>query len=162
MLDQLNPIIQPEAVTMWPELLPGWMVVIALLMVGLTLVTFHVIGRHNKNQYRREGLAELEEVVQISSQHTLDDVMRIRIISRLLKRVALVAYPRQNVASLTGSEWSAFLDRTSGRKGFPESSSALMRAASYQSVDNLDEAIPSDGLDRLIEDARNWIGNHHA
>ena len=60
MLDQLNPIIPPEAVTMWPELLPGWIVVIALLIVVLTLIALQVIRKHNKNQYRRDGLAELE------------------------------------------------------------------------------------------------------
>jgi Domain of unknown function (DUF4381) len=161
MLDQLNPIIQPESVSMRPELLPGWIVVIVLLLAALTLVVLWRMRTHRKNRYRRDGLAELEQVVRDSSGNAPGDAERIRTISRLLKRVALVAYPRKDVASLTGPEWSSFLDKSAGRKGFSESSMSLMRAASYQAGGSVEEATQSEGLDRLIKDARNWIGNHH-
>jgi Domain of unknown function (DUF4381) len=161
MLDQLNPIIQPESVTMWPELLPGWIVVIGLLLAGLALFGFRAVRMYRDNRYRRDGLTELEQVTKNSAGDTSGDVERIRTISRLLKRIALVAYPRKDVASLTGPEWSSFLDKSAGRNGFSESSMSLMRAASYQAGGSVEEATQSEGLDRLIKDARNWIGNHH-
>ncbi|HEX4987063.1 MAG TPA: DUF4381 domain-containing protein, partial [Burkholderiales bacterium] len=57
--------------------------------------------RREANRYRREALAELAR---------LEDVAGI---PPLLKRTALAAWPRKEVAALSGAQWVAFL-RASG------------------------------------------------
>ncbi len=99
-LSNLRDIVVPPAVPFWPPA-PGWWVVGAACAIAAGFAIAAAVRHWRRNAYRREALRALE---------TADG----RDISRVLKRAALAAFPREQVASLNGAAWLAFLDRTGG------------------------------------------------
>ena len=106
LIDLLEEVPEPLAIPMTPQT-PGWIALAAvILVIGLVLVRWGV-NRHRANAYRRAALHELEEA--------RDDPSTV---AAILRRTAIAAYPREKVASLSGAQWLAFLDRTASRRGF--------------------------------------------
>jgi hypothetical protein len=102
-LDNLREIIFPPPVPWWP-LAPGWWILLGLLtLLGVT-AAFRAWRTWRANAYRRAALRELAAGGSVAA------------IAEILKRTALVAYPRTDVASLSGSAWSAWLAETGGRQ----------------------------------------------
>ncbi|HEY4165555.1 MAG TPA: DUF4381 domain-containing protein [Reyranella sp.] len=99
-LSNLRDIVVPPAVWLWPPA-PGWWVVGAACVVAAGFAVAAAVRHWQRNAYRREALRALDSA---------DD----RDISAILKRAALAAFPREQVASLNGAAWLAFLDRTGG------------------------------------------------
>ncbi|WP_417672104.1 DUF4381 domain-containing protein [Roseibium sp.] len=106
LLGLLEPIPEPEPVSMLPQTI-GWIWVAvafsALALWGLRRAVF----RWRSNAYRR---AALREITSVAGNH--DELPAI------LRRTALAAYPREKVAALHGEDWLAFLDRTYGGDEF--------------------------------------------
>ena len=96
-LDRLHDIVTPPPVSWWPPA-PGWYVGSALLFLSVLLLLIRFGCRYHANAYRRAALRELQELEQASRWPEL---------AALLKRVALSAFPRSKVASLTGESWIA-------------------------------------------------------
>jgi hypothetical protein len=106
-LDNLRDIVEPSAVPWWP-LAPGWWFVIALVAFAAAYFSIRAFRSWRADAYRRAALRELAGGAGISSAATL------------LKRTALVAYPRAEVAALTGVAWCDWLEKTGG-ESMPES-----------------------------------------
>jgi hypothetical protein len=68
----------------------------------LIVMAILAIRKHNHNRYRREALAELQQVVrgEVDFIHSMV----------LVKRTAIHAFGRDKVGKLTGTEWFKFLD----------------------------------------------------
>ena len=66
-------------------------------------------------------------------------------------RTALAAFPRADVATLSGAAWAGFLERTGGRFG---ALAPALAEAPYH-------AVAVDGPAALAA-ARHWIRRHHA
>lgn len=75
-----------------------------------------------RNAYRRAGLALLKGA---GSMHD---------VSVILKRVALAAFPREQVASLYGADWSDFLQQTCAGRDFSLIAQAEPDAAASRNV----------------------------
>ena len=101
-LDNLREIILPPPVPWWP-LAAGWWVLLGLLTLLGTVAAFRAWRTWRAAAYRRAALRELATAANASA------------IAEILKRTALVAYPRTEVASLAGSAWLAWLAETGGR-----------------------------------------------
>lgn len=149
-LSRLHDIITPPPISWWP-LAPGWGVVgIALLVLLLWLMWCYVTWLR-RNAYRREALRLLKALpVHSSSLPQLDE---------LLKRVALSAYPREQVASLSGIAWLKFLDGTMHGKtvhggSFVGGSARVLAEAAYQR-----EEFQGD-IRAVLTAAENWIRHH--
>ena len=71
----------------------------------------------------------------------------------LLRRVALVRYPRDRIAALSGDDWLAFLDATSGSQAFSAGPARILGNDRYAPRVELDVAT----LDSL---ARAWLRAH--
>lgn len=99
-LSNLRDIVVPSAVSFWPPA-PGWWLVGAAGAVAIGLAITALLRHRQRTAYRRDALREL------ATAQSAD-------ISAILKRTALVAFPREQVASLSGAAWLAFLDRTGG------------------------------------------------
>jgi hypothetical protein len=98
-LSNLWDIVVPEPVSWWPVAPAVW-VVLGLATVGALVFVWRLYVARKRNAYRRAGLALLAEA---KSTHD---------VSVILKRVALAAFPREQVASLAGDDWVAFLNQT--------------------------------------------------
>ena len=143
-LENLHGIVEPEAVSLWWPLATGWWVAVAFVLVASVLAAWRVNSLRRRNAYRRAALAELEDGNAAG-------------LPTLLKRVALSAYPRTEVAGLTGDDWIAFLNREAPRC-FDEAAARELLHLSYAP----ESAPESDGetSDRLTDACRRWIADH--
>ena len=149
LLNLMHGLVMPEAVPWLPQS-PGWWIVLGWLLAVLFLAAWQVVKRRRRNRYRREALAELRAIEAESGIDTARSAQRI---AAVLKRTALVAYPRQDVAGLYGAEWARFLTESAGNdRQIAEASDDLAAAAYRPGVD------PS----ALGRPARRWIRRHRA
>ena len=98
-LSNLRDIVLQAEPGLWP-VAPGMWLLLSVLLSLLVWVLWTQYDRRKRNAYRRAGLVLLPEVQTIYE------------LSVLLKRVALAAFPREQVASLHGDAWVAFLRET--------------------------------------------------
>jgi Domain of unknown function (DUF4381) len=77
-------------------------------------------------------------------------------ISAILKRAALVAFPREASAELTGGRWASFLDRTGRAKDFTDGAGKDLWLVAY--------GAPSSSADMkgIVRAARRWLHRHRA
>ena len=125
-LSNLRDIVVPEPPPVWPLATGAWLA-FGVAFVLIVLAGWRIYSGRKRNAYRNAGLALL------SKSNTAQDI------SIVLKRVALAAFPREQVASLYGDEWAAFLNMTCPQRSFEElvgtegsapSSAKLVTAAS--------------------------------
>ncbi|HKA81136.1 MAG TPA: DUF4381 domain-containing protein [Xanthobacteraceae bacterium] len=74
----------------------------------------------------------------------------------LVRRTALAAFPRQEVASLAGPAWLAFLDRSYGGHEFSQGSGQVLSLSPYEP-----QRAGGADLRPLIDLVRRWIRTHH-
>jgi hypothetical protein len=94
-LSRLNDIVAPPPVPWWPPA-PGWWLLGAALLAVIATLSWAALLHYRRNAYRRAALAEIDAIGKVN------DPASAAALSAVLKRVALVAYPRSDVASLTG------------------------------------------------------------
>lgn len=141
-LSNLRDIVVPSEVSPWP-LAPGWWIVAAGGVFALGLLAATIVLRHRRNGYRREALRALEAA----------DAQNI---STVLKRAALAAWPREQVASLSGPAWLAFLDRTGGTTAFTAGPGHHVETLAFGGT--LDE----EATDAARAAAQEWLRDHKA
>jgi Tfp pilus assembly protein PilO len=146
-LAQLKDIHLPDPISWWP-LAPGWYVVIALVFLLALYLGYQVYKRHRDALAKKKALALLETYQQhYEKEHNVPATSAH--ISELLRRVALVYFPREEVASLHGEAWLQFLNQTG-------------KDIDFNSVRNmlLDAPFRNDNtmnLDPLFHKAKLWI-----
>ena len=150
-LQNLHDIVVPADVAWWP-LAPGWYVVAGALTVALAYFVYRKLRQVRKNRYRVLALRELADLRQGSETAAM---LQIPV---LLKRAALSAWPREEVAALSGADWHRFLDRTAATNRFSSGAGQVLDSLAYGGA----EAVTaSDGkLEGAIEAAEFWL-NHH-
>jgi len=141
LIDRLTVPAEPAPVSMTPQT-TGWLVLAILAGLALVWLAWRWYRHWRANAYRRAALSEL-----VTSG---DDPAAI---AAILRRTALAAWPRGEVASLSGGEWLAFLDATGGDGGFVAGPGETMLAAPYRPG----RAEPAPELRDL---ARRWIRRH--
>jgi uncharacterized protein DUF4381 len=154
-LQKLADISVPQPVSWMPQTW-GWAVLALAALALLGWAIARGLRRYAANRYRREGLSELDRL----EVGLADDAARgeaLAALPELLKRVALAAWPRTEVAQLSGKSWIAFLRAHAGEADFPDVATDWLDDLEYRSkqpVMNADEA-------RHITSAvRNWIEDH--
>jgi hypothetical protein len=155
-LDRLHDIVPPPAVPWWP-LATAWYWVLGLLCITALVLLLRAFLRWQRNCYRREALAEFaqhEAALRDASQRG----GALAALAELLKRTAVTAFPREDVASLTGAAWEGFLNNTIREKAFAQGNSSLLEAAAYdpRNVSKVDE----DKARELVHQVEAWIAHH--
>jgi hypothetical protein len=107
-LANLADLALPPPVSFWPPAIGSWILAAAGL-AALAVFSWRALHRYRADAYLREAIAELDA---LSSASGTDAPARAAAISSILKRVALVRYGREQVASLTGADWTGFIART--------------------------------------------------
>lgn len=140
----LRDIHLPAPVGWWPPA-PGWWVALALLaaLIGLAVI---LVRRWRRQTLAKLGVAELKAIEEAD----LPTSEKLRRLSILLRRVGLSAYPRTDVAGLTGEAWLKWLDQALGRPDFSEGPGRLLLTGPYQ---RLAEA----QLTGLFKVCRDWL-----
>lgn len=99
----------PETIGWWP-LAPGWWILAALVVTGLTYLAWRWYRAWRFNAPRRFALRELAKFEAAYLDHH-DPVTLGKQLSELLRRSMLAYAPRGHMAGLTGEAWLAWLDR---------------------------------------------------
>jgi hypothetical protein len=146
----LRDIHLPPPVAWWPPA-PGWWLLLAL-GVALCVLSIWLWRRLQRVSVNKMALREL---TNLENDRTLSAGERVRRLSTLLRRAALSAYPRNEVAGLAGDEWLRFLDRHLEGTQFSQGPGRLLLDGPYRAVH--DEAVLSGNSDALFAVCREWI-----
>jgi len=156
-LSNLHDIVMPSPVSWWPPA-PGWYVLAALLVVLAARIAWRVACRRRAGAYRRAALRELEGL-QTRMGAPAQRLEALRQLPLLLKRTALAAWPREEVAGLSGMEWLAFLDRSSGMNEFMDGGGRILLDLAYGRSPSL-ESLTDEEVRALTGLAGRWIEKH--
>lgn len=171
LLNLMHPLVMPPPVS-WAPQTPGWWILKGWLIGLVWVLGTGAYRKYRHNRYRREALAELERIA-VRCENQPDRCAGE--IAELVKRTALAAFPREQVAGLFGQDWAAFLVRTGRRKTrtahLRQSAHSLHRkrrrttaAATPGDLALFAEAayVSEVDVNRLVSAARWWIENHCA
>lgn len=147
LLAQLKDITGPSAPGWWP-LAPGWWLLLAIIL-GLAITLYFLKKR--KAAYRPFFSAN-DELQKLKDLYLKDKDTRklAQALNEWLKRVALFAYPDQQLAGLTGQAWLEFLDACAGMTHFTEGPGQVFSQAIYDSRSRLDAS-------QLLELCERWL-----
>jgi hypothetical protein len=156
-LEKLADIAMPAPVAWVPQTW-GW---VALAVVAVAVSAWAYVRwrrRRRANRYRLEALAELARL-----EASLDDragrAEALVTIPVLLKRTALAAWPRPEVAALSGAAWVEFLRRHAGGATLPEVAARLLADREYRGPEDL-VAMSTEDARACARAARAWIERH--
>ena len=140
LIDKLFEPSPPPPISMVPQT-GGWVVLAILAAMAAGYATYRYIGYRRRNAYRQAALEDLAGAGENPAA-----------IAAVLRRTALAAYPRRDVASLSGADWIKFLDRTADKPLFANGVGRALTQAPYT-----DDPAPATGLTQA---ARDWIIHH--
>lgn len=148
-LAALRDIHLPEAVSFWP-LAPGWWMLAALLVAAAAAVL--VVRQRRRRSAKRAALRLLEAAARDFETKRDPHALAVAL-SGLLRRVALVRFARQEVASLHGAGRHSFLTRAQGRFEFPADALGSLEEALYGHPEQVGAGDPQ----AWISASRAWI-----
>lgn len=158
---QLRDIHLPASPDMWPPA-PGWWVLATLILflAGWSYLKVSAYRRQKKklNQQRQavfEALRPIENKLlsETDSEDINKDIGQLNIV---LRQLALMHFPQSEIASLSGKQWLAFLDKSGATQQFSNGAGRVLADAPY-----LAEAkyISKSEIKALIKLVKNWIQN---
>lgn len=163
----LHDIVLPAPVGYLPQTI-GWVILLGLA-IGIAVWLGVVVRRRRRaRRYRELALADLEALRRryqegVEQEGVEQESVRQEVFAalpELVKRTALVAFPRPEVASLNGEAWLEFLNRTYGGAGFTDGPGRWLPDLAYASGGG--GPIPDDDeVARLTSLVGTWIRNHH-
>ena len=129
-LSDLRGFHWPEPVSWWPPA-PGWWIVAVLLVILTAMVIVRIGRRRRRLAATWAALAELA-ALRSAYESPTDGAALARELSQLLRRFALVRFPRREVAGLAGKAWLAFLDAHGGDRAFSDGPGRALIEAPYR------------------------------
>jgi len=145
---QLRDIHLPVGPGWWPPA-PGWWLLAVLLLVLLVWGIRIALRQYRLHRQRQHLFAMLDALTQQPDDVTPEAITKL---SSLLRRLALMRFPRQQVAALTGNEWLRFLDHSGGDGRFSHGPGQVLATGPYQPT------LPADvDLAALSALLREWI-----
>lgn len=148
---QLPPLIEGESFS-YSFLVPGWYLVLGILLLALLFTGALRYRKFLKNAYRREALKKVDTILGGQPEAWCFEI------GILLKALAVEKFGRERVAALQGTEWYRFLQATS-EPDETYTAADIERFVNY----NYNGQVPERDLGNKLGDfARHWIRTHHA
>lgn len=141
----MHDIVVAEPVSWMPQT-DAWWVLLAWLIAILGMSAIKYVQYRRRNRYRRDALAELGRIDTSSASAAAE-------VACVIKRTALVAYARRDVASLCGTTWAEFLVESAGDDALIRKSAATIASAPYR---------PGIDANDILKPAKRWIKVHRA
>ncbi len=154
-LAQLQELPPPPLPSFWPQTW-GWGLLLALLMGILGRWLWQRWRDRRNNRYRREALAELQQLEQRWRQQP-HELTPLRQVPSVLKRAVLAVDPAANSGPLTGTAWQHQLQQRA-REPLPANFAEQLATLAYHS----DIDVQTLELPRLLRLCRRWLETHDA
>ncbi|MCV6824519.1 MULTISPECIES: DUF4381 domain-containing protein [Halocynthiibacter] len=142
LLDQLVPPQEPPPISMAPQT-AGWAVLAAAILLGVAIALWRWLKHYRANAYRRAAIAAIEQANGDAAE-----------IALVVRRCALAAFPRTDVAQLTGESWVLFLEATGKGVEFDAATAATLTEAPYRQESAASPA--------FVNTVKRWIKTHKA
>ncbi|MCX2978406.1 DUF4381 domain-containing protein [Candidatus Marimicrobium litorale] len=139
-------VVSPVSVSWLPQT-AGWACLGALLGGLFLFRGAKRLRRWHHNRYRREAIDRLV--------HTTDQSFSIVALNKLLKLTALSAFPREQVARLSGEEWVSFLNRQCESSPFSPALGKIIADGAYRQ-----SQLTHSTREELVAAALSWIRDH--
>lgn len=148
LLQEMHGIIVPAAVGWWPPA-PGWWMLATLLLAAVIALAVALHKWRQRNAYKHAALTMLDELRGYADEDLANET------NRLLKRVALVAFPAERalINQLFGDAWVAWLNQSSGKSLFTGNCAEALAHGTYRS------ALPCS-REELLACTRRWLVDH--
>ena len=156
-LANLRDLALPAPAPWWPPA-PGWWIVLAGAVAIAAILLLRALAAYRANAYHRAADRELAALQSALDAGAADYGVVAGQVSQVLKRAALVAFPREAVAPLSGAAWLRFLDQTGGTTAFRNGAGRALTEAVFRQS-HRDAAVE---LRPLVAAARLWLRNHRA
>lgn len=144
---QIKDIHLPLSPEMWPPA-PGWWLLAVIVLFFLFWIISRLRRLWRRKQLQKEILASLNELQREYSDEQIPHFLAE--VSILLRRVALMKFPRRQVAALTGKDWLSFLDQHGGDGQYSNGVGSVLAAGPYSRRSEVDK-------DALLLLTRKWI-----
>jgi len=119
----------------WPPA-PGWWLITVLLLMLLIWLAVKARYLYYSHCQRRELSKEIEKLdLECGKQ---EDARFAAGLSGLLRRLALLRFPPDQVAALSGNDWLHFLDQHGGQQQFQNGPGQVLAEAPYAPDQTLD------------------------
>lgn len=125
---------------------PGWYILGGILAIAAILLTIDRVRRYIKNGYRRDALHELDIL-----EHASELFPHLFVV---LKKTAMHAFGREQVASLYGEEWLAFLEKTGVKVRLTAYREVILPAV-YAG-----NPIEPEIREKILSNAKTWVKTH--
>lgn len=150
----IDEIILPADISWWPSTI-GWQVLGVLIFIFAAYRLFKFAQCWWKNRYRREAIRQIHEQQQVPDSGLLTVIEQLPF---YLKTTALQAYPRDQVAQLSGTEWIDFLNLKTGSEHFNPTVADQLLAISYRPKEQWQ--LTEEQYLNLINLTKSWIKRH--
>lgn len=142
LLNKLHDFYQPPPPSWLPQT-TAWYMIFGVLALCLGWLAWRISARWRQNRYRR---AALRQLYMIGASE----------IPELLKRTALAAWPREQVAGLSGEPWVRFLEQHASTVQPHQEALNLLLDVAYRCP-----KLTFEEARALREFAAAWIRGHH-
>ncbi len=144
-------VLPPDPVS-WLPSTSGWKLLFLLALLALGRTAWRHWRRWQRNRYRGVALSELHYY----RDESLPGGVRLGGIAALLKATALQAFPRRDIASLSGESWLEWLDDSTDTPVFSDPSRTLLQETLYR----VGAPPQATDLARLCQESAEWIRGH--
>ena len=144
-------VLPPDAIS-WIPSAPGWRF-LALALILFTGWRAWLRWRHwQRNRYRAAALKQMQLLV---AEHGEGPAL-LQPLAILLKATALQAYPREEVAQLSGEQWLNWLNQQTAAAKFSAASGNLLGRALYSGKQEIEPGL----MQGLLQESSAWIRLH--
>jgi hypothetical protein len=143
----LKDIHLPEAIDWWPPAIGWWLLAVLIpLLIAFLYWIYKRLTRKTAIKTAKNNLAAIKQ------NPALDNNQKLRELSMLIRRVVISVTPRAEVASLTGRQWLAFLDKSVTGAPFSKGCGQLLAESPYRNT------LPTEQeLIQLISLCEDWL-----
>lgn len=151
-LASMHEISAPADINWMPQTL-GWQLLLFLVCCYLLYRLYLRVDKYMSNAYRRAAIIELS-----ACANSAQDYERI---SKILRRTALYAFDRKQVAPLIGADWEVWLDKQCKGTDFSGEFKGLLSQLAYapHSANN-QSTITQDKLSSFKSHVILWVKHH--
>jgi hypothetical protein len=140
-----------DHISFWPLAIGWWFVITALLAIGV-FVAFRILARQRRK--RTWNFQVLKQLEQMQASLTPENSQTTAILlAELMRRLALVRFPRQECASLQGKNWLQWLSEKDASHFDWRKSAGVVEAPYLPPGSSLNYEV----LKQSIQAAKGWV-----